>query len=512
MARKRIPRGAATFVGVQFAQLSADDARVRLEAALDAVTRVDPEYGAAPLLGGVQRRLLLGVAVALVAGLALSAVDTIIAVLSLITACYVAVTVNRAVLFVRSRRASNTIQVSDAEARAVPDVDLPVYTVLVPAYREPEVIGRLVTNLARLEYPPPKLDIKFLLESDDEETIAALRHQVAGPHMEVVLVPPGGPRTKPKALDFGLTMARGDVVTIFDAEDQPESLQLRRAAIALARGGPQVACVQAKLSFGNDRQNLITKWFTIEYAMWFSLFLPGLVDIGAPLPLGGTSNHFRRDVLEEIGAWDPYNVTEDADLGVRLARHGYRCQVLESVTLEEANSDFVNWVKQRSRWYKGYLQTLLIHMRHPARLYRQLGSRGFWGFLLFVGGTPVLAFLNPLFWLTTGIWFAGGHVHIVQRLFPAPLYYVATVCWVFGNFLAAYLTVLACRLLDRTEMLPAALLVPVYWVMMAIAAAKAMWQLVFEPTHWEKTTHGLDLPPTAPETVLTPTPAGSPAL
>ncbi len=496
--------------------MSPDEAQARLDTALDAVTRIDREYGAAPLLGRVQRRVLLGAAIGLLIGLFLSPIGTIIGVLGLVTACYVAVTVNRAVLFVRSRRASNTMQVSDAEALAVPDADLPIYTVLVPAYREPEVIGKLVGHLEKLEYPRSKLDIKFLLEQDDEDTIAAVRDQPTGPHMEVVLVPDGGPRTKPKALDFGLTLARGDVVTIFDAEDEPEPLQLRRAAISLARGGPKVACVQAKLSFGNDRQNLITKWFTIEYAMWFSLFLPGLVDIGAPLPLGGTSNHFRRELLEEIGAWDPYNVTEDADLGVRLARHGYRCEVLESVTLEEANSDFVNWVKQRSRWYKGYLQTLLIHMRHPVRLHRQLGAKGFWGFLLFVGGTPVLAFLNPLFWLTTGVWFAGGHLHIVQRLFPAPLFYVATACWVFGNFLAAYLTILACRLLRRTELLPAALLVPVYWVMMAIAAAKAMWQLVFEPTHWEKTTHGLDLPDSppdvVPERVLSPTATGSAAL
>jgi cellulose synthase/poly-beta-1,6-N-acetylglucosamine synthase-like glycosyltransferase len=252
-----------------------------------------------------------------------------------------------------------------------------------------------------------------------------------------------------------------------------------------------VACLQAQLSFGNVGQNLITKWFTIEYAMWFSLFLPGLVDLRVPLPLGGTSNHFRRDVLEAIGAWDPHNVTEDADLGVRLARLGYRCEVLESVTLEEANCDFVNWVKQRSRWYKGYLQTLLIHMRHPCQLYRQLGWRGFLGFTLFVGGTPALAFLNPAFWLMTGIWYAGGHLRGIQELFPAPLFYPATACWIFGNFLAAYLTVLTCRLLGREDLLIAALLVPVYWVMMAVAAAKALLQLVVTPTFWEKTTHGL---------------------
>ncbi len=426
------------------------------------------------------------------AGLAVSAVDTATALLALVTATYAAVVMYRAMLFVKARRSGNTVSISDEDARAVPAEELPVYTVLVPAYREPAVIGRLIANLSRLEYPLDRLDVKFLLEEDDEETISAVASAATGPHMQAVIVPPGGPRTKPKALNFGLSLAKGEIVTIYDAEDQPDPLQLRRAAIALARGGHRVACVQAKLSFANVTQNMITKWFTIEYDMWFSLFLPGLVETNAPIPLGGTSNHFRRDVLESLGAWDPYNVTEDADLGVRLARAGYRCEVIESVTLEEANSDFVNWVKQRSRWYKGYLQTALIHLRHPLQLYRQLGWTGFWGFVLFVGGTPVLAVLNPLFWLMTGIWFAGGHLRVIQQLFPAPLFYPATACWVFGNFLAAYLTVLACKLIGRVELLPAALLVPVYWVMMAIAAAKGIWQLVFNPSFWEKTTHGLD--------------------
>jgi cellulose synthase/poly-beta-1,6-N-acetylglucosamine synthase-like glycosyltransferase len=434
----------------------------------------------------------------LLTGLAWSATDTAIALLACITTMYIAISVVRAVLFVRARRSNNTIRISDAQARAVPDGELPTYTVLVPAYREPEVIGRLISHLGRLEYPTDRLDVKFLLEEDDVETMSAVRAAAAGPHMEAVLVPFGGPRTKPKALNFGLTLARGSLVTIFDAEDQPEPLQLRRAAVALAQSGPDIACVQAQLSFANVSQNLITKWFTIEYAMWFSLFLPGLVDLRVPLPLGGTSNHFRRDVLEEIGAWDAYNVTEDADLGLRLGRFGYHCQVLESTTLEEANSDFVNWVKQRSRWYKGYLQTMLIHTRHPLRLYRQLGSRGFWGFVLFVGGTPTLAILNPVFWLMSGVWFAGGHLHVIQHLFPAPLFYPALACFVFGNFLAAYLTVLACRLIGREDLLPAALLVPLYWFMMAVAAAKALWQLVATPTFWEKTTHGLDVETDAP--------------
>ncbi len=477
---------------MRIVRLPPDEARTRLDASINSVQKVDPTYAADPLLTPAQRNILVGLVGAVIIGFIVSPVDTGIALLAVTTAAYIAVTLNRALLFVRAHGASTTLRVSDEEARAVPEEELPIYTVLVPAYREPEVIQRLVGQLSRIEYPDSRLDIKFLLEEDDDETILAVAAVATGAHMEAVLVPPGAPRTKPKALNFGLTLARGSLVTIYDAEDEPEPLQLRRAAVALGRSDPEVACLQAQLTFRNVGQNLITKWFTIEYAMWFTLFLPGLVEMGAPLPLGGTSNHFRRDVLEGLGAWDPYNVTEDADLGLRLARFGYRCQVLESATLEEANSDFVNWVKQRSRWYKGYLQTMLIHLRHPLRLYKQLGWRGFWGFVLFVGGTPLLAFLNPAFWLMSAMWYTGGHLHWIQKLFPGPIFYPATACWIFGNFLAAYLTVLACRLVGKPELLPAAILVPVYWVMMAVAAAKAVWQLVFTPTFWEKTTHGLD--------------------
>ena len=204
-----------------------------------------------------------------------------------------------------------------------------------------------------------------------------------------MFVPPAEPRTKPKALNFGLTLARGQLIAVYDAEDDPESLQLRRAVVAMRRLGPEVGCLQAKLSYNNPEQNLITRWFTLEYAMWFTFFLPGLASMGAPIPLGGTSNHFRRGVLRALGGWDPYNVTEDADLGIRMYREGYRVRVLESNTLEEANSDFVNWVKQRSRWYKGYLQTFLVHMRSPRQLRREMGWKGTAHFCVFVGGTPV---------------------------------------------------------------------------------------------------------------------------
>jgi cellulose synthase/poly-beta-1,6-N-acetylglucosamine synthase-like glycosyltransferase len=258
----------------------------------------------------------------------------------------------------------------------------------------------------------------------------------------------------------------------------------------LDRFGPEVACLQAKLSYGNAGQNFITRSFTIEYAMWFSFFLPGLVSLNAPIPLGGTSNHFRRSALRALGGWDPYNVTEDCDLGVRMYREGYRTKVLESITLEEANSDFVNWVKQRSRWYKGYLQTFLIHLRSPIEITKEMGVKGIFHLSAFVGATPILAVLNPVFWGLTIVWFV-AHPAFVLEIFPAPVYYLGLALWSFGNFVLWYLTILTARHTRQDGLTFAAVLVPLYWIMMSIAATKAVWQLVVTPSFWEKTVHGL---------------------
>jgi cellulose synthase/poly-beta-1,6-N-acetylglucosamine synthase-like glycosyltransferase len=475
---------------VRVTALEGEDAAGRLEASVSWLAENRPDLSARTLLTRRQRIGLAGLAAVIVLAGIFDAVDTAIGVLSVLIAYYLAVVANRVWLFVRSRRALAVEVVSDAAARAYPADQLPTYTVLVPAYKEPEVIATLLANVERLDYPRDRLDVKLLLEADDEATIAAVTAADPGDHVDMVLVPPAEPRTKPKACNYALTFSSGDIVTIYDAEDQPDPLQLRRAAIALSRSGPETVCLQAELSFNNVDQNLLTRWFTLEYAMWFLLFLPGLVSAGGALPLGGTSNHFRRSALVELGGWDPYNVTEDADLGIRLARAGFRCGVLSSTTLEEANSDFINWVKQRSRWYKGYLQTALIHLRRPIQLWREVGWRGATQIVLFVLGTPMLAALNPFFWLMTVLWFA-GHPHLIKELFPAPVFYVGTCCWIFGNFLICYLTILTCQFLRRYELLWAALLVPLYWVMMAIAAAKAFWQLFATPTFWEKTTHGL---------------------
>lgn len=470
-----------------------EESNAHLAEAIHGLANSAAEDSSRQLMGQRRRRKLLGFIAANALAMALWPVPVCVGWIGLMTVLYAATIIDRVLLYKRSLDESAIDIVTDAEALAVADADLPTFTILVPAYREPEIIHHLLGAVGGLDYPADKLEVLLLLEADDTETISAVNAIEVGIAVDVVLVPPAEPRTKPKALNYGLCLAKGDIVTVYDAEDVPEPLQLRRAAVVLARHGEQVACVQAQLSFSNVHQNVITRWFTLEYAVWFALFLPGLVASGAAVPLGGTSNHFRRSVLEELGAWDPFNVTEDADLGIRMHRRGYRTRVVESVTYEEANSDFVNWIKQRSRWYKGYLQTWLVHMRHPQQLLGELGWKGFIRFNLFVGGTPALAVANPVCWMLAIAWFV-GQPSIIHRLFPAPIFYLGLACWAFGNFTLAYLWVVATRLTKRSDLLVAALLAPAYWVMMAIAAIKALLQLVINPSYWEKTTHGLSLP------------------
>lgn len=453
--------------------------------------RAAPQMSAHHVLSRGQQLTGVGVMTALLVGLFAAPIMTVRVVVAALTLLYTACLAYRLVLVRHGLRGEHLVRVTDVQARTVPDAELPVYTVLVPAYREPEVIGKVVASLMSLEYPPAKLDIRLLLEADDTQTIDAARSALAPDDpITVVLVPPGEPRTKPKACNYGLQGARGELVTIFDAEDRPEPLQLRRAVVALRRLGPDFACVQARLGYFNSRQNLITRWFTVEYANWFGLLLPGLVAVGSPVPLGGTSNHFRTDLLRALGAWDAYNVTEDADLGIRLARLGYSVGVLDSLTGEEANSDFVNWVKQRSRWYKGYLQTWLVHMRHPLTVHRELGWRGALGLHLFIAGTPLTTFLNPAFWALTLIWFVQQPAWITT-LFPSAVFYLALICFTVGNAAILYTNALTTRVMNDSALLGAALLVPLYWVMMSVAAVKAFYQLVAMPSYWEKTAHGL---------------------
>lgn len=466
-----------------------EDQAARLEQACDWLSVDVPELSGCSFLSRAQWITVAVVCSLVIIATVISPISSAIVLVALATTCYVAIVVNRVLLTARSLRRPNVVWVDDAEARSLAAEDLPVYTVLVPMYKEASMVPQLVANLRALEYPRDRLDVKLLLEADDAPTASAvMAHDIDD--FEIIIVPNGGPRTKPKALNYGLTFARGELVTIYDAEDRPDPLQLRKAAVAFRRLPPRIGCLQAKLECWNSSQNLITRWFGAEYLQWFRLVLPGLAATDTPVPLGGTSNHVRRSLLESVGGWDPYNVTEDADLGIRLHRAGCRTAVLDSTTWEEANSDYINWNRQRSRWYKGYLQTWLVHTRRPLVLLEELGWRGLLQFTGSVGGTPVLSLANLVFWALTVMWFV-GHFAVIRSVFPAPIYYPALLCFVFGNFILAYLYILSARLANEPSLVWAACLVPLYWLMMGVAALKAVWQLCIERSFWEKTVHGL---------------------
>lgn len=438
-----------------------------------------------------QKIALGGLLALVVIGLVLRPIELLIGLNTVATLIYLAFTAHRFWLVIRAFSHGSEVPVSAEEVQALDDRDLPLYTILVPVYREANVLPKLMRAISALDYPETKLDVKLLMEANDAETIAAAQALGLPPWVEQVIVPDSLPKTKPKACNYGLIKARGTYVTIYDAEDLPEPDQLKKVVIAFRKLTDDVACVQAKLNYYNRYQNLLTRWFTTEYSMWFDLILPGLDSIRAPIPLGGTSNHFRRNRLEALGGWDPFNVTEDADLGVRLHKAGYRTAIVDSTTFEEANSDTRNWIRQRSRWVKGYIQTWLVHMRSPLRLWRSLGPRAFVDFNLTVGGTALCLLLNPIYWTLTLVWFLTRWQGI-EQLFPPSIYYLGVLNLMLGNFAFMYLCILGALRRGYYDLVTYALLVPAYWLLMSIAAWKGLIQLFTRPFYWEKTIHGLD--------------------
>lgn len=387
-------------------------------------------------------------------------------------------------------RAEQAQPIRDEEVASLRDEELPFYTILVPLYREANMVGPLLESLRAIDYPASKLEILLLIEEDDSETLTAARAARPPETVTFVTIPHGYPKTKPKALNVGLFFAKGKYLVIYDAEDRPEPDQLKKAVVAFRKGPPEMVCVQAALNYYNATENLLTRLFTLEYSYWFDYVLPGLSRLGLPIPLGGTSNHFRVDRLRELGAWDPFNVTEDADLGLRAAARGYKVGVINSTTYEEANSRVGNWIRQRSRWIKGYMQTALVHTRNPLRLARTAGWRGLVGLIMLIGGTPVTFLCLIPLWSLNLIWIF-TRTKAFDSLFPPPLLYISLFNLLVGNGIMIYLSMLAVFKRNRYNLIAYALLNPLYWWLHSIAAYKALWQLVTRPSYWEKTIHGL---------------------
>ncbi len=380
--------------------------------------------------------------------------------------------------------------VTDEEVRALKEDELPVYTILVPVFKEPEVIGTLIDSIKRLDYPQNKLDIILLLEEEDSITQEAAKKCKPPGNWRLLIVPNSLPKTKPKACNYGLFFARGKYLVIFDAEDIPEPDQLKKAVIAFHKGGERYICFQAALNYFNRNENFLTRMFTLEYSYWFDYLLPGLDRLKFPLPLGGTSNHFDMEKLKQLGGWDPFNTTEDADLGIRAYANGYHVGVINSTTFEEANSQAKNWIRQRSRWVKGYMQTWLVFSRNPVKLLRAIGLKGWLSFNFFVGGTPLTLLINPITWAVFIIWVL-TKTKIIEPFFPPVLLYISIFNLLFGNFLGIYLNMIAVFKRKYYYLLPYSYLNPVYWLFHSVASYKALWQLFTNPFYWEKTQHGI---------------------
>ncbi|MFB9225125.1 glycosyltransferase family 2 protein [Paracoccus cavernae] len=370
---------------------------------------------------------------------------------------------------------------------------LPVISVMVPLFAEADIAERLIARLSRLTYPRELTDVLLVVEASDLVTCDALAGTVLPHWIRVIKVPDGPIKTKPRALNYALNFCRGPIIGIWDAEDRPEPDQLHKVARRFHFAPPDVACLQGILDYYNPRTNWLSRCFTIEYASWFRANLRGVARLGLVVPLGGTTLFIRREILEKVGCWDAFNVTEDADLGVRLARRGWKTEMLDTVTYEEANCRALPWVRQRSRWLKGYAMTWGVHMRHPLRLWRELGPRRFIGFQAQFLGTISQYLLAPILWsfwlLTFGL--------------PHPLQPAVSGLW--GGYALPALTALlilteavnltaglwAVRDREHRHLMPWVPTLNLYFPLGCLAAWKAIYEVVTRPFYWDKTSHGL---------------------
>ena len=421
---------------------------------------------------------------ALAAVLALLALQPILAVLSLWAMGTLALTTGlKLAAFIASLRPPPLEAANPAHLARLPTV-----SILVALYRESDIAARLVKRLGALDYPQGLLDVVLAVEEDDKITRQALSRANLPVWMRIVVTPAGRVKTKPRALNHALTQCRGTIVGVYDAEDAPAPDQIHKVVARFAQRGPKVACLQGALDFYNPTKTWLARCFTLEYAGWFRVILPGLQHLGIPLPLGGTTLFFRRDVLEKLGGWDAYNVTEDADLGIRLARAGYRTEILSTTTLEEATCHGMAWVKQRSRWIKGYMMTYLTHMRAPRRLYRDLGAWGFLGFQILFLGSISQALMAPVLWSFWAL--AAGLGHPLTGLYSPEALRAMAMAFVGCEGLSMALALLG---LKRSGQKLSAFWVPtlaLYFPLQCLAAYKAAYEMLVNPFFWDKTSHG----------------------
>ena len=368
--------------------------------------------------------------------------------------------------------------------------DLPEYAVVIALYRESAVIAQLVAVLKRLNWPKSKLKIYFVCEADDEETASAFEKVRLAPNMQIIKVPNLGPRTKPKALMYALPLINAQFVALYDAEDRPHPDQLLEAWQAMEAAGPNCACAQAPLIVASFGGGIMKSLFAFEYAALFRGLIPFLASKKAGFPLGGTSNHFRRSVLEKVGGWDPYNVTEDADLGLRLTRFGYQLIALHRPTFEDAPENVGIWIGQRSRWFKGWMQTWLVMMRSPRAMWAEMTPRAFFVANIMMLGMVASSLFHPIL-IMSFIGFAISFIFFGAGLPDPylPLFVLDTANIILGYGAFALLGYVTLRDHEKKQIGYKLLAIPLYWIVMSIAAWRAAIELVWRPHFWQKTPH-----------------------
>lgn len=439
-----------------------------------------------------QKTFFIFAVAALVSGFAYSPYYAAVALMAALSTIYFFDVLFNLYLVMKSLHTPPEMSFSQNELNKINEQDLPVYSILCPLYKEVKVLPIFLKAIGEIDWPKDKLDVILLLEQDDAETIAAAKIMDLPPYVRTLIVPHSLPKTKPKACNYGLSFAKGEFIVIYDAEDIPEPEQLKKAYLGFKSSPKDIKCLQAKLNYYNPQQNLLTRFFTAEYSLWFDVILTGLQTINTSIPLGGTSNHFRTTDLLELEGWDPFNVTEDCDLGIRLFKKGYKTAVIDSTTLEEANSHLGNWIRQRSRWIKGYMQTYLVHMRKPSSFIKENGIHAF-VFQLTVGGKVAFLFINPILWVATFSYFALYTIvgPAIESLYPPIVFYMAVFSLIFGNFLCLYYYMIGCAKREHWELMKYVFLIPLYWFFASVAAFVALYQLIVKPHFWEKTRHGL---------------------
>ena len=466
--------------------------------AAESLAENTPHLSASRGLSAIQKSSLAAVAIGMVSLMLWNrfvGLDVLLTVLnvyfdlSIITKLLFSLMGARQVRLQEEIRLQKVIEGGGIIKRRIDDVDLPSYTILIPCYREANIIPQVLKNMAQLDYPRSKLQVLLLLEEDDIESLEAAKATRTSDFMRIVVVPDGNPRTKARACNVGLSLATGEFLVIYDAEDRPEPGQLRDVIDRFDELGSEYVCLQARLNYFNSKQNFLTRMFTLEYSLWFDYLLLGVEKLNLPMPLGGTSNHFRTEVLRTLGGWDPYNVTEDADLGIRSMALGYRVGAIESTTWEEACPEVRAWIRQRTRWIKGYMITATVHSRSLNELRRTTGWRGIASIILFIGGTPATFLINPIV-LAWGAYGVFGLPLPNFRLI-GPVTALNTFSLLFGNTTMIILSLMSVRRRKQWTLAGYAFFNPVFWLLHSVAAWRALWQLLRTPSEWEKTPHGL---------------------